>query len=147
MSKRSWVFAVSLGLIALPGLGQSQGEAQNEQVQTTTQQEPAQTTPFSIPIQIVEDDAAAEARERREAETRQHDKDDLIAQQGMNAATQAMNEATQRMAEYAFWSTLAIWIGTILLIGTLVLAVLTNTLAFNHLMNRSRSLLMSSHST
>lgn len=117
MLYRSWLFAVAFGLILLPVSGQAQGETDNEQGQAATHQEPAQT--FSTPIRIVEDEGEAEARQRREAEARQHDKDDLIAQQGMNAATQAMNEATQRMAGYSLLSVVFIGIGTILLVWTL----------------------------
>ena len=74
-----------------------------------------------LPIEIVESQAAAEARERHEAEARQRDIADLAAQQGMNAATQAMNAATQRMAEYAFWSTFLVAVGTAAVVWSLIL--------------------------
>jgi len=106
---------------------QAQDEAQHSERQTGTQTEPSsyEVSPVSpilsepLAVVIVEDDAAAEARKRREAEAEQREKDDLVAQQGMNIATQAMNEATQSMKRAAWWSFGAIAVGTALLIVTL----------------------------
>ena len=119
MYRGCWHIVLAIGLIVLPCLGQAQEEAQGEQGQTATQQQPAQTLPIPLLVDIIEDEAEAEARKNREAEARRNQKDDLVAQQGMNAATQAMNRATQRMAKYAFWSTWIVAFGTFLLAATL----------------------------
>lgn len=71
----------------------------------------------------------AESREHGEAEARQREIDDLVAQQGMNAATQAMNEATQRMADDSSDMVLATWVGVFLLTATLVLMIQANRAA------------------
>ncbi|MEC5292386.1 hypothetical protein VSX64_16965 [Aurantimonas sp. C2-6-R+9] len=71
----------------------------------------------------------AQVGERREEESAQREIEDLAAQQGMNAATQAMNDATQRMADYAWWSTLLVGIGTVLLVATLLLTLAANRAA------------------
>ena len=47
----------------------------------------------------------------------------------MNAATEAINRATQRMAKYAFWSTVFVGVGTVLLIWTLWLTRQANKAA------------------
>jgi len=121
MPYRAWVFIVALGLIVAASLGQAQEQAQEAEWQTEPQQGPAQSLPLPFPIVIVEDDAAAEARQRQEEESRQREIEDLIAQQGMNAATQAMNAATQDMRNYALYSTILIGVGTSLLFVTLYL--------------------------
>ncbi len=120
---------LAIGLIVLPCLGQAQEEAQGEQGQATTQQQPAPTLPIPLLVDIIEDEAEAEARKYREAEARQNQKDDLVAQQGMDRATQAINEATQRMALYSLISTGFVGIGTGLLIVTLWLTRQANRAA------------------
>lgn len=70
---------------------------------------------------MVEDHAKAQAAEAREDEARQREIDDLVAQQGMNAATQEVNAATQRMADYAYWQTWLVLLGTVMLGVTLCL--------------------------
>lgn len=106
MLKRYRVTATALGLIFFSLSGQSQ-------------EQPAKSYPFLFPVEIVEDQATTDAREGREEEARQREIEDLAAQQGMNSATQAMNAATQRMANYAFWSTIFVAVGTLLLFYTL----------------------------
>ncbi|MFN3210468.1 MAG: hypothetical protein ACE369_15970 [Roseovarius sp.] len=119
MFKRYWIIAIVFGLVA--SLGQAQEEAQSEQGRAQTEQAPSQTFQLPLPVEIVEDQAAADARQSREEEARKREIADLAAQEGMNAATQAMNNATQRMAEYAFWSTVLVGVGTALLFVTLYL--------------------------
>lgn len=109
--------------------GQAQEQAEGEQGRPAQQQQPAQSFFPPIRIEIIEDQAAAAARERRETEARQHEIDDLVAQQGMNAATQAINEATQDMRDYAFYSTILVGIGTFLLVITLRLTRQANRAA------------------
>jgi hypothetical protein len=127
MSFRTWMFAVAIGLIA--GLLQAQEQAESAQDDPAAQQEATQSLPIPLPVQIIEDDESANARQRREAETDQRDKDDLVAQQGMNAATQAMNEATQSMKRAAWWSVVIVGIGTFLLVWTLCLTRSANKAA------------------
>ncbi|ODS01639.1 hypothetical protein AUC69_05030 [Methyloceanibacter superfactus] len=129
MSRRYRITALALGLIFLAGLGKAQEQAQDEQGQVQTEQKPAQTLPIPLPVDIIEDEATANSRKSREAESRQHEIDDLAAQQGMNAATQAMNEATQRMADYSLYSTVLVGVGTILLFVTLWLTRQANRAA------------------
>lgn len=119
MSRIYWIFTSAIVLTLLSPLGQAQENAQSGQGQTTQEQKPTQTLPIPLPVDIVVDKASADARKRHEAVTRQHEIDDLAAQQGMNLATQAMNEATQRMAFYSLISTFFVGIGTILLFYTL----------------------------
>ena len=117
------MLAVATGpIVNASSLAQAQQQIDSTGGQTDQEQGPVvPDIPTPFPVQIVEDDTAADARQRSEEETRQREIADLAAQEGMNAATQAMNRATQRMAEYAFWSTVFVAIGTVLLIITLVL--------------------------
>lgn len=116
--QRPWLLAVALGLV-LASSGQAQEEAPGTQGETPEQEQPAQALPLPFPVEVIEDDAAAEARDAREEEARQREIADLAAQVGMNSAAQAMNDATQRMAEYAFWSAWLVFSGTCLLGVTL----------------------------
>ncbi len=114
---------LALGLIAISSavLGQTDEQPQEPQRKTQQEQGPTQIAPIPLPIEIVEDEATAEARKRHEAEASEREIKDLIAQQGMNTATQAMNRATERMAEYAFWSTIIVAFGTGLVFASLIL--------------------------
>jgi hypothetical protein len=118
--------AIALGLMLLTVSGQAQEEPQGGQGQTSQQQDPPRPLPIPLPVEIVEDQAAADARQRREEEATKREFDNLVAQQGINAATQAMNEATQRMALYSLISTALVGIGTVCLLGTLVLSAQAN---------------------
>lgn len=125
MPYRAWLIAGLLGLTA--ALGQAQDEAGDAERRADNQGEPAERQEPPIPVivtvplavEIIEDDAAAQARERSEAEAREREINDLAAQQGMNSATQSMNEATQDMRDYARIQTVLIGLGTALLIWTL----------------------------
>lgn len=120
---------IALGLILFCASGQAQEQAGEREREAQQQQAPTQIAPIPLPIEIVEDQPAAEARERHEAEARQREIDDLIAQQGMNAATQAMNEATQDMRDDTRIQTWLIGTGTALLIATLLLTWQANRAA------------------
>ena len=121
--------AIAIGLVLLASLGQAQEQTDSAEGQTAQYQQPAQTLPIPLPVEIIEDEASADARRNKEKESQQREIDDLIAQQGMNSATQAINEATQDMRDYAFYSTLFVAAGTFLLIVTLGLTWMANRAA------------------
>lgn len=125
-SYRGVFFAAGLAGLAL---GQAQGEAQSPGNPAAVQQQPSGAARPPIPVEIIERPEAAKARESSEAESAQREKDDLLAQQGMNTATQAMNDATQRMALYALFSTGLVALGTGLLFWTLMLTRQANQAA------------------
>ena len=127
MSFRTWLFAVTIGLIA--SLGQAQEQAGGEQGQSAAQENPAQPFPVPLLVDIIEDEATAEARNRSEEESRQREIEDLIAQQGMNAATQSIEAATKDMRDYSLYSTLFVGIGTVLLFVTLWITWQANRVA------------------
>jgi hypothetical protein len=119
IAMRVFLFALFMALASSAytqvGEDRPNGQATGEQTPPTRAFEP-------IRVEIVEDEAKAEARERREAETGRNEKDDLLAQQGMN-------EATRRMADYSLWQTIFVGAGTVLLVGTLVLTAAANKAA------------------
>ena len=127
MPFRTWLLIASLGLTFGAGLGQAQEQTEAPQGQADKQQEPAQ--PLPLPVVVVEDDAATDARRRREEEAQQREVEDLVAQKGMNAATQAIKSATNDMRDYALYSTVAVWVGTALLFYTLCLSRSANSAA------------------
>lgn len=90
---------------------------------------PADGLPTPFPIQVIENDEAAKARERREEVSRQYERDLLRSQQGVEIATREMNDASQRMASYSLISTFAVIVGTGLLLWTLVLTRQANKAA------------------
>ncbi|WP_139274607.1 hypothetical protein [Roseovarius azorensis] len=118
MSKGRWIIAVAFGLTIATSL-QAQEQAGSANDRSNAKQEPSHSLPIPLPVQIIEDDEASEARKASESEATQREKDDLVAQQGMNAATQAMNEATQSMKWASWVSAGLIAVGTFLLIWTL----------------------------
>jgi len=128
MSFRTWMYAVAFGL-ALTGSGQAQQETQDEQGQASEHQSPAENLPIPLPVEIVEDQSATDARQAREDEANQRQIDDLIAQEGMNAGTQAINAATEDMRDYAYVQTWLVGIGTVLLFVTLILTLMANKAA------------------
>lgn len=126
MSRRYWFIVVAFGLIVFPLLGQAQDQSDQASGKTNQESHQPYKLPFTIGVDVVESKAAAEARERHESEARQREKDDLVAQKGMNAATQEINTATQAMATYAYWSTALVGLGTALLFLTLYLTYQAN---------------------
>lgn len=132
MLKRNWIVVTAFGLaLVVASLGQAQEQSQNEQGSAAHQQSPAETLPLPGPLYVIEDEPTADARKRSEQEAAQREIDDLVAQQGMNAATQAMNDATQRMADFAYAQTWLVGIGTVLLFVTLWLTWQANQAAQN----------------
>jgi hypothetical protein len=107
------VFSLSVAMAqGAPPSWQSEEQAQSAEDDATQQAGVAQDLPIPIPVQIIEDDEASVARERSEAEARQREKDDLLAQQGMEIATREMNDATQRQLLYTMISTALVAVGT-----------------------------------
>lgn len=120
MFRSHWIIAVAFGL-AIAGSLQAQEQTQDAGEAATNKSAPTEGQPLGIPVRIIEDRESAEARESRESEAEQREKDDLAAQQGMNAATQAMNEATQSMKHASWVSAGLVGFGTLLLVWTLYL--------------------------
>lgn len=110
-------------------LGKAQEQAPEAPEQTATQQEGTQPFPIPVPVEIVESEESSQARQRSEEEARDREIEDLIAQQGMNAATQSIDAATQDMRDYALYSTLLVFVGTLLLFWTLRLTRQANAAA------------------
>lgn len=124
MLYRSWLFIAAFGLIA--GLGQAQAQTYSTDGQRNPQEEPAQSLPIPLPVKIIENEDAVKIKEYRDEKSLRTADADLLAQQSMNVAAQEMNQATQRMAKYAYWSTISVGIGTVLLIITLALTYSAN---------------------
>ncbi|MBI1394183.1 MAG: hypothetical protein GC152_15745 [Alphaproteobacteria bacterium] len=103
----------------------SSGQAQENQDETerTANEQQKSTETFSVPVRIIEEPEAADARERGEQEAAEREQKDLLAQQSMDAAT-------RRMSELAVWQTVLIAIGTAALIYTLWLTRQTNKAAW-----------------
>lgn len=128
MSLSRWIIAVALGIIALSG--EAQEQTKDSQRETRNEQEQSNRLPFTVPVELIENQAQSDTRERRESETSQREIRDLAAQEGMNAATQSMNAATQDMRDYAFYSTILVGIGTLLLFWNLFEIRMANRAAF-----------------
>ncbi|MEI4262771.1 hypothetical protein V8352_13470 [Roseovarius sp. D0-M9] len=85
--------------------------------------------PSPFLVEIVEDETTADALKRSAEEARQREIEGLAAQKAMNVATQSIEEATVDMRNYALASTISVWIGTFLLIVTLILTWMANRAA------------------
>ncbi|MAP18671.1 MAG: hypothetical protein CL626_06495 [Aurantimonas sp.] len=120
---------IALILLVLTFAAQAQEEILPDQSRLNRKQGLADIIANPILVEIVEDEAAADRRERREKEAAQRDKDELLAQQDMNTATQSMNVATQKMAIYSGVSTMLVAVGTALLFWTLRLTRQANKAA------------------
>lgn len=120
MVKCKWITALTLAiLIAGKGAGYAQNSDSEANGPANIEQTAPKTLPIPFPVQIVEDDGRTEARQRHEQEARQREIDDLVAQQGMNEATQSMERANWRMVDQGYISLLLVLVGTFLLIWTL----------------------------
>ncbi|MEW4458989.1 hypothetical protein AB1K42_12890 [Roseibium algicola] len=129
MFRSYWIIAIALGLIATSSLGQAQEEGGNADRQAQAQDEPAKPLFAPFRVEIVENNAEAEARDRSEEESKEREIRDLAAQEGMNRATQAMNAATQDMRNFALYSTILTGVGTVLVFATLLLMIQANRAA------------------
>lgn len=122
------MFAVAFGLALFSGATFASDEQPPIHVDAdgqrgaSAEQAPSDKPLPPVRVEIIEDKAEAEARKRREKESAQREISDLVAQEGMNAAT-------KRMADYAFHQTWIVAIGTALLIGTLILTWQANRAA------------------
>lgn len=125
MFRRYWFAALALGLaLAVPAVGQGQAENDGSRAEQTAAQgvEDGQSTPFAIPVRVVQPGVQQEAREHLQEEARAREERDVLAQEGMETAT-------DRMAQLAFWQTVFVGIGTLLVAGTLYLMVQANRAA------------------
>ncbi len=138
MSFRPWLYIFAIG-ITIATSGQAQEQTGGGQGRTSSQQEPSETPLPPLLAQPLDDRKASDAREAREDESRQREIDDLIAQEGMNAATQSIEKATRDMRDYSFYSTIAVCIGTGLLVVTLLLTWGANRAAVRAAMVSLRS--------
>lgn len=77
---------------------------------------------WAFPVEIIERQTNAQARETREERAEQRELEDLAAQQ-------RMDEATRKMADYAAYQTILVAVGTSLLFGTLWLTFQANKAA------------------
>lgn len=118
MPKFYWIIIVAFGL-AFATSGQAEQQEERTGGTATNQRSASENDPFGIPVRIIEDRNAVEARQRRELEAEQREIKDLAAQQGVNTATQSIDDATRDMRNYAYYSTLLVALGTIALIITL----------------------------
>lgn len=114
----SWCAAVAFGLTLLvvlaPPISVNGQGNDGERSQENTSSKPAPSQPVALPVLIVESEEEKNAREIREERAEQRELDDLAAQQGMN-------KATVQMADYAFYQTVLMVIGTVALGFTILL--------------------------
>lgn len=85
MSIRAWIVAVAIELV-VPSLEEAQVDTGSGEDRSADAERVAEPKPYSIPVRVLKDGEAAQARQRREAISEQRVKDDLVAQQGMNVA-------------------------------------------------------------
>lgn len=119
MLRRYWIVTVAIGLIAIALSLQAQEQADRSAERGERHQAAPKEPLPPIRVELVEPDAAAEARQSSERERQEREEEDLVAQQQMAEATVAMNEATQSMKNAAWLSFGAVALGTALLIWTL----------------------------
>lgn len=91
---------------------------------------PPVTTEEPLPVQIISGPPTSSITERRLIESIEREKEDLIAQKGMDASTKQINTATQKMAFDTRLMNFATWIGLALLGITLWLTRSANRAAF-----------------
>ncbi|TCP27635.1 hypothetical protein [Rhodovulum adriaticum] len=133
MPYRHWLssIAIGLGLTASAATGQhtsnEHGEAQRAEAGTAEQSDQAE--PFSLPVQIIESEEAAETRKRGETIDRKLQERDLVAQEGMNRATQSIEQATWWLLWVSALSVGFVGVGTGLLVWTLRLTRQANEAA------------------
>jgi len=125
-----WIRSIAIvGLILLPLLGQAQEQTEETDRGQSSQNGPAENPLDSLQVEIVESDSTSDTRNSQEEEAKQREIEDLIAQQGMNAATQSIDAATQDMRDYALYSTILVGVGTVLVFITLILTWYANSSA------------------
>lgn len=113
------------GSWALPLQAQVNEEEPGRQAETEQQQAEPSPLPVRIidgAVQIIEEDAEAEARQARQQRAEQREEDALVTQR-------ALEDANRRIAEAAEWQTWIIGIGTLAIVATLVLTFVTNKTA------------------
>lgn len=118
MPKSRWIIAVAFGLALSGQQARSQYHKTSDQAERA-QESTQQANPFSVPVRIIEEPEEAQARQRAEQYSRNLNERDLVAQEGMNRATQSIKDATWWMLWSSVASTLFVAIGTGLLVWTL----------------------------
>lgn len=129
MSKVFLVTAIAFGLVLFPRMGGAQDDSLDLQTNNSQQKEAIQTVPLPFPVLVVEDEAAAKARQRSDEEAVKREIDNLSVQESMAESTWAMNTATQDMRDYSLYSTILVGVGTALLFVTLGLTWQANRAA------------------
>lgn len=113
MSNRNWVFVVATGLV----LSLSAALAQDSSEQPVTNQSGSarqdqggdqRPEPFSVSVRILEEPEQSESAKREQQEANQREIDDLLAQQGMNEATNRIVALTLAQTILAFFGTIAL---------------------------------------
>lgn len=142
------VTLLTLLTISLPGAvsGQPDNEENTSKKQEQATENPASNSPAPAVERFFLQHSAppryganpeTDAAKRREKESEEREKADLIAQQGMNAATQEINLATQDMRDYAYGSTVTAvasagiaFLSLVLMLGSIILLWRANKAAF-----------------
>lgn len=119
MSRGVAIFLLGFAVL-LPVLGQAQEDGQT--ANQPAEQAEAEIEPPAFPVRITETEAEREARKRIQNEAAERERADLVAQEGMNTAT-------QRMADDASLQTWFVGFGTLLVFGTLLLMIQANRAA------------------
>lgn len=123
MFSGGWRYVIgAFCLAALVSSGQAQEDQKQPERPSEKQEASANDLSTALPVVVIESEEAAVARQRAEEEARDREQRDVLAQEGMNAAT-------ERMAKYALWQTLLIAVGTGALIYTLFLTRQANKAA------------------
>ena len=118
-------------LFALVCVGQGYSQEQDQQTETETP--PSQEVIIDEPafVGVIENPETTETSDKREEDSWDIQKRDLVAQERMADATEAMNKATQSMMWAAWASVGFVFIGTFLLAWTLILTRKANQAAID----------------
>ncbi len=112
---------IAIFVLIFAPLGQAQENAQSPEASTEDTQEAENASPSPLPV-ILKSDEEQQPGQSVKDEAEQRQIDDLAAQQSMDAAA-------HRTANYAFWQTWIVGLGTIALFYTLWLMQRANSVA------------------
>ncbi len=129
MPRSYWIAAIAIGLALVASEKNAVAQevpANNVDEHSRDSEEPEQPEinrlPDPLRVEIVVEDGEAQAARAHQEEAENREIRDIAAQEGMN-------EATRRMADLAFWQTILVAIGTVVLIYTLYLTRQANLAA------------------